>query len=445
MKRLFLVLILALLLRIWPFWSPHLVGDADPYYHVRIAAGGGAWDALSYGGRVQTYPPAFHWLLQSGHFVFGDWFLAAKIIPVLLGLATVGLIYLLGKSIYGERTGLLAAAILATFPLHVQRTATFARPDCLLVFFFVLIPWLAYTKRWSWLPFATAGMMLTSFGWPYGLVIIAILLASMRLEKLEVKKAAIGIGAGLLLAAVYWIPFFLKNGLPLLLWRASEQAATRPDELVMALTFFAIVVAAGSQSVHAGKYFVPLWAAFSAGTLVLGIRMLVYLSVPLALCLGMLWDEHLFRRWKLADLGSLENVKENVVRVAVAAVIIAFFTASLAFISGFGPEASDGEFEAFYWVGENLQGQMVASAWELGHYVTYFGAKSLHDGYFEYAPDPIGREKAFNSLSSEVKKYGAGYLLVTREDCGRIGGDCLGLWEQDALFKNDKAVILQVG
>lgn len=445
MKKLILVLILALLLRIYPFWGSHLVGDADPYYHIRVGAEVGDFDELSYGGRVHTYPPAFHWLLRLGHSITGNWLVAAKLLPVLLGLGTVCLIYSLGRMLHGERVGLFAAAVLATFPLHVQRTATFCRPDCLLLFLMVLIPWLAYTKRYLLVPFALAGMMLTSFGWPYGLVVACLLPVSLGLEQTEVKKALVALSLGLLLALTYWAPFFLRNGLPPLVQRASEQGIVSPSSFLMSLAFFAIVIAAGNLSLLQGRYFFALWSVFGVSMLVLGIRMLVYFSIPLAICMGLLFDEYLFKRLRLENLGSLEHLKESMISVAVVAVIMAFLFVSALFVKDFGPEAEEQEFEAIYWIGENLRGQHVASSWELGHYLTYFGAESLQDGYFEYAPDPLGREKAFRSLSpNELEEYGVEYLLVTKEDCTRIGGGCLGLWKGESLFKNGKAVVLTI-
>ncbi len=440
MKWVYLVLILALFLRIWPFWGVHLAGDADPYYHIRVASEVSEFDELSYGGRVHTYPPMFHWLLRVGHSITGSWFTAAKLIPVLLGVGTVFLVYLLGKQFYGERAGLFASAVLAFFPLHVQRTATFARPDCLLLFLMVLIPWLAYTKRYLWIPFAFGAMALTSFAWPYGLIVSVLLVTSLKLEKQERTKVTIGIGAGLFFAGAYWVPFFLKNSLPLLVQRASEQGVLSPSEMVMSFTFFAMVIAAGNLSFRSQKYFVPLWSIFGVSMLILGIRMLVYLSIPLALCMGLLYDEYLFKRFRFEDLGRFECLKGSIIAVTVASVLLAFALVSVYLVNGFGPEAEEEEFEAIYWIGENLKGVEVQTAWELGHYVTYFGAKSIQDGYFEYAPDPLGREREFKRMES----YGADYLLMTKEDCRRIGDGCQDLWKADTLFKNDEAVVLKV-
>ncbi len=68
-------------------------------------------------------------------------YMIGRLISVLMGTASVGLTYLIGKSIYGHRFGLLSAALLAVSTMHVANSA-WATLDVPSSFWLVLFCWL---------------------------------------------------------------------------------------------------------------------------------------------------------------------------------------------------------------------------------------------------------------------------------------------------------------
>ena len=66
----------------------------------------------------RAHPLLFQFLLAL-LFNFGVSDLAARLLAVAIGVATVFIVYRLGSLLYGENTGLLAALILAVMPYHV--------------------------------------------------------------------------------------------------------------------------------------------------------------------------------------------------------------------------------------------------------------------------------------------------------------------------------------
>ena len=71
-----------------------------------------------------------------------DYFLIARVVVVAFALLTLPVLFALGREVDSERTGLVAAALLAATPAHVMHSS-FATVDIPSVFFGVLSLWLA--------------------------------------------------------------------------------------------------------------------------------------------------------------------------------------------------------------------------------------------------------------------------------------------------------------
>ncbi|MBI5669040.1 MAG: glycosyltransferase family 39 protein [Chloroflexi bacterium] len=72
------------------------------------------------GGAADIHPLLYYSTLNLWMAVFGQSPAAVRLWSVLLGVATVGVMYLLGRDLFGARTGLVAALITAVAPFHVQ-------------------------------------------------------------------------------------------------------------------------------------------------------------------------------------------------------------------------------------------------------------------------------------------------------------------------------------
>ncbi len=83
--------------------------------------------------RPDTPPPLFHLLLHVWIKRFGDSEAAVRLLPLLFGVLSVFMVYKVGRLLFGARTGLLAALLVAASPFHIQFSQE-ARMYSLMVF-----------------------------------------------------------------------------------------------------------------------------------------------------------------------------------------------------------------------------------------------------------------------------------------------------------------------
>lgn len=72
------------------------------------------------GGAADIHPLLYYSALNVWMHFFGESAFAVRLLSVVFGVATVALIYLLAKTLFDEKTGLIAALINAIAPFHVQ-------------------------------------------------------------------------------------------------------------------------------------------------------------------------------------------------------------------------------------------------------------------------------------------------------------------------------------
>jgi len=136
-RALVLVLVVAAALRLlWALYAtkaPILVVSGDPFFYFtyakRIAAGDGYLNYFT-GDATAYYPVGYpaalagvFWLVL--HTPIPDNLpMAGSILNVVLGTATVWLVFAIGRAVFGTATGLAGAAITAVFPNLVFYTAT---------------------------------------------------------------------------------------------------------------------------------------------------------------------------------------------------------------------------------------------------------------------------------------------------------------------------------
>ena len=151
-----LIVLLALVLRLaWSFYA-----DVDPRYvwrfdmtlydheAVQLAAGNGYLDQS--GGPSAHWPPGYPMTLAPLYYLFDNNTLSAPMLNVVLGGATVLLLYLLGSRLFNRRVGLTAALLLALFPNQVffsSLTLTETLFTTILVLILVLVVYLMLGQR----------------------------------------------------------------------------------------------------------------------------------------------------------------------------------------------------------------------------------------------------------------------------------------------------------
>jgi len=114
-----------------------------------------------FGRSADFHPPLFYFLM---HFWLklgrSEWFL--RLPAVLFGMATVYLVYLLGKKIAGEKLGLISALFLAVAPYHIYYSQE-ARMYTLLAFLATASMLFLLEKKWRGYILATTAMIYTHY------------------------------------------------------------------------------------------------------------------------------------------------------------------------------------------------------------------------------------------------------------------------------------------
>jgi uncharacterized membrane protein len=151
--RLALILLLALGLRLFHLGERNLWYDEA--FAVLFAEKG--LDAMLYGtltpvagGAADIHPLLYYTTLNGWMAVFGESPFAVRLWSVVLGVTTVGMIYLLARDLFGEKTGLAAALITAVAPFHVQYSQE-TRMYALLGLLLVSATW-CFVRGWKALP-----------------------------------------------------------------------------------------------------------------------------------------------------------------------------------------------------------------------------------------------------------------------------------------------------
>ena len=117
----------------WDLWNP----DEPRYAEVsREMVHGGDWILMHYNGNVYPdKPPLFFWLMGLSSYLWGGFTSFSVRFPAaFFGTLTVLITFLLGKSLYGSRTGFLGGLILAT-SFEFAFLSTRANIDTTLTFF----------------------------------------------------------------------------------------------------------------------------------------------------------------------------------------------------------------------------------------------------------------------------------------------------------------------
>ena len=142
--------------------------------------------------------------------------LAGRLVAAAIGVATVYLVYKLGKLLYGENAGILAALILALMPYHVIVTRQVLL-DGPLVFCSTLALYLlaryALTEHPVWLHAVGIGMGLTFLAKETGIILLGAIYAFLALSS-EIRVRLRDLAISFMLMLIMILPY------PLSLWLA---------------------------------------------------------------------------------------------------------------------------------------------------------------------------------------------------------------------------------
>ena len=140
--------LIALLMATAAFWAVGLSrnGWGNSFYAAAVQAGAQSWKAFLFGSSdaantvTVDKPPASLWVMEISARLFGVNSWAILLPQVLLGVATVALVYASVRKPFGPGAGLIAGAFLALTPVATLMFR-YDNPDALLVFVMVAATW----------------------------------------------------------------------------------------------------------------------------------------------------------------------------------------------------------------------------------------------------------------------------------------------------------------
>jgi mannosyltransferase len=166
------------------------------------------WNATAQG---EYNPPLFYWLEHSMLF-FGNTEFILRLIPALIGIATIPVTYLIGREFADRNTGTLAAAMMTVSPFHIYYSQD-ARAYTL-VTFFIMIAFYFFLKgiekgeRGSWI-FCGLFAALAFWSHFYALILIGLLFGlAFLFNWVEFRKIK-NVIPGLLIFAVATLPLLM--------------------------------------------------------------------------------------------------------------------------------------------------------------------------------------------------------------------------------------------
>jgi mannosyltransferase len=98
------------------------------------------------GGAADIHPLLYYTTLNGWMRLVGEGAFGVRFLSVIFGLATVGVVYLLARELFGKNTGLLAALITAIAPFHIQYSQE-ARMYSLMTLLLITATW-CFVRAW---------------------------------------------------------------------------------------------------------------------------------------------------------------------------------------------------------------------------------------------------------------------------------------------------------
>jgi len=207
----------------------------------------------------RAHPLLFQYVLAIAHSA-GIEEVGARVIAAAIGMLTVGLTFLLGRLLYGTRTGLLAALFMALMPYHVvvSRQVLLDGPMTLFATLALyLVARFAHSGRPAWLYAAGGALGLTFLAKETGIVLLGAIYAFLTLSP-EVPVRLRDLAVSVLIMALVIAPFPISLALAggggtstvgnYLVWQlfrsANHDWIFYPSTVPMAIGFLVLAVAA---------------------------------------------------------------------------------------------------------------------------------------------------------------------------------------------------------
>jgi uncharacterized membrane protein len=159
------------------------------------------------------HPPLYYFLMKFITSFSGNSEIALRVPSVFAGIATVFVIYLIGKKLFTKQIGIVAALLLATSPLHIyySQEARMYSITALLVSLVVYF-WIRATvdrnRKW-WVLFAVCILLTVGFDYLAGVILLPLFILTVR-NKSQLKAFLVSL-IPLILAGVVYSPVLISQ------------------------------------------------------------------------------------------------------------------------------------------------------------------------------------------------------------------------------------------
>ena len=199
-------------------------GDQFSYYHYgkEIAAGNG-YQSYVTGDATAYYPIGYPAILSVVFWLANhtplpnDLMLMATLFHVLVSTATVALVFVVGRALFGPRTGLVAAGIMAVWPNHVYQVASLQLET---TFIFLAVAAVAVIVTHDWSTGPPDRRRLVAFGLvlglsvmvrPFSIWFLVGLLVAVLATGAGWRRAAVSVAWPALVVVVMAVPWTIRN------------------------------------------------------------------------------------------------------------------------------------------------------------------------------------------------------------------------------------------
>ena len=352
--------------------------------------------------------------------------LRGRVVVAFLGVATIAAVFLVGRELYGSKTGVIAALLLALMPYHVivTRQLLLDGPAVLVVTLsFWMFARFIRTDRFEWLAASAAMLGLAVLTKETSIILVGTMLVFL-LVSTEVRRPARSVLLTLVIVTAVSLVFPVaiklagrsstgQNYLTWQLTRSSNHAGTfYLTTIPAAIGWLVVVAAAGALIFRVNRTWrellLVLWILVPLVTLEVyplkGYQYLLPITPALAVLAARgLTTWHLPDRWKQFT----ETVARPVLIVIVAASLIPA-TWSVMFPSATGTALAGqggvpGGREAGKWVGANLVPgtELMTIGPSMANILEYYGHRPAQG--LSVSTDPLHRNPAYTPIYNPDK------------------------------------------
>jgi len=196
-------------LNFFPYY-PYAKMFPDPVFHYYVV-GAAEMVASKLGYVVITKDKGFY---LNHPDIYARLFIVGRLLSFVMGLLTIILVYVFGKSMYGEATGLLAAFFLSIMPLHVVYAAVLnvAEPVAMwlaLTACFTVMLYKTKQLKWYVLAGASAGLALGTKYTAFPVLLMMLVAHTLSEKKIVLNKNIILSFAAMLAAFFVFNPYYI--------------------------------------------------------------------------------------------------------------------------------------------------------------------------------------------------------------------------------------------